>query len=114
MVGRIWGLTRQSVFIGFSRRGYKMRSKKYLPFQVFNGVKFSLKPSGYYHDSKGKRETMHKHVWEFYNGKIPKGHDIHHIDHNRANNKIENLSLHTKSEHAHLFNSGRNQYSKKI
>jgi NADH pyrophosphatase NudC (nudix superfamily) len=46
---------------------------------------------------------MHRVVWEFYNGKVPKGHHIHHKDENSWNNKPENLecieaSLHL-SEH---------------
>ena len=108
----MYGMTRQSVYCGFKRRGFNLRKLTPLPFQTFGGIKFSLKPSGYYHNSTGNRETMHKYVWEFYNGKIPKGHDIHHIDHNRANNEIENLALYTKSDHARLFNTGKNQYTK--
>jgi hypothetical protein len=42
---------------------------------------------------------MHIVVWEFYNGKVPKGHQIHHVDENKSNNSIENLRLMTAKEH---------------
>ena len=42
---------------------------------------------------------MHRYVWEFYNGKIPNGCEIHHIDGDHSNNTIENLQCLTKPEH---------------
>lgn len=36
---------------------------------------------------------MHRDVWMYYNGKIPKGYHIHHIDENTANNDISNLEM---------------------
>jgi hypothetical protein len=42
---------------------------------------------------------MHTVVWEFYNGKVPKGHHVHHIDGDKSDNSIENLELMTASEH---------------
>ena len=36
---------------------------------------------------------MHRYIWEQVNGSIPKGYDIHHIDHNKDNNDISNLEL---------------------
>jgi hypothetical protein len=43
--------------------------------------------------------SMHREVWEFYNGKIPDKMHIHHIDGNPANNAIENLEILTAKEH---------------
>ena len=45
-------------------------------------------------------------------GKIKKNYDIHHIDHNKANNNINNLELYSKTEHASKFATGNNQYGK--
>ncbi|HDM8285448.1 TPA: HNH endonuclease [Yersinia enterocolitica] len=41
----------------------------------------------------GKRRLAHRVIWEMLNGEISYGMQIDHIDHNRLNNKIENLRL---------------------
>lgn len=38
-------------------------------------------------------------VWEAFNGPIPKGYVIHHKDHNKLNDCLDNLQLMTNSEH---------------
>jgi len=111
-VGKLFGITRQSVYSGFKIRSYKLRVKKKLPYQLFQSKKYTKNNQGYYRKTDGNRQLMHIDVWEYYNEKIPTGHDIHHINHNRADNKIKNLELYTKSEHARKFSTGRNQYSK--
>ena len=71
--------------------------------QYFNGKEFE--PTGkyqYYREVGNFKNLMHRYVWEFYNGKIPKGYEIHHKDGNRANNTIENLQCLSKSEHQKL------------
>lgn len=57
--------------------------------------------TGYYlcHDGYGAGHRLHRDVWEFYNGKIPKGYDIHHKDHDKSNNDIDNLELLSKTDH---------------
>lgn len=112
-IGEMYGVTRQSVYEMFKRREYKLREKKKLPFKTFNGRKFTLRNTGYYGETSGKRESMHRVVWEFYNESIPKGYDIHHINHDKTDNRIENLEIYSKSEHAKLFSTGSNQFVKK-
>lgn len=111
-IGKMFGTTRQSVYAGFKCRGFKLRQKVELPFQMFNGIKFTLRNTGYYGMTNGDRTSMHRFVWEFHNGKIPNNHDIHHRDRNKANNKLENLELLSKNEHARKFATGNNQYTK--
>lgn len=48
--------------------------------------------------SKG-RNSEHRLIYEYYNGKIPNGNVIHHIDHNSQNNRIENLQSMTSEAH---------------
>lgn len=72
---------------------------------VFNGNKYSRDDrTGYYlcHDGYGAGHRLHRDVWEFYNCKIPKGYDIHHKDHDKSNNDIENLQLMKNGEHQKL------------
>lgn len=47
---------------------------------------------------RGNR-TLHRYVWEKYNGKVPKGYAVHHKDGNCQNNDISNLECISVSEH---------------
>lgn len=110
-VGVMFSMTRQAVWEGFKNRGLKLRTKKPLPHLFFNGLKYTLRNTGYYGLTNDDRRLMHRDVWEFYNGKILPNFDIHHIDGNRQNNDIKNLELYTKSEHSSKFSTGHNQHT---
>lgn len=113
-VAKAYQKTRQSVWELFKNRGWEMRRKpKPLPFMTFNGEKYTLRNNGYYGKTRGKRTLMHRDVWEFHNEPIPEGYDIHHRDHNKENNCIDNLECLHKAEHARLYATGNNQYTKK-
>lgn len=56
---------------------------------------------------RGKSVSIHRYVWEFYNGDIPEGFQIHHKDHNRANNALENLELVETTEHCRYHTKKR-------
>lgn len=77
--------------------------KDYPKRQYFNGLVFCRDDHyGYYRHSNKTGERpflMHRYVWEFYNGEIPSGYDVHHKDGNKSNNKIENLELIDRHEH---------------
>ena len=69
--------------------------------QVFDGIEFTEQENGYFrHSTLGL--LMHRYVWEYYHGKIPSGHDIHHIDFNKSNNDITNLQCLPRAEHKKL------------
>ena len=72
--------------------------------QDFNGTKYYL--CGNYFQADGAR--LHRDVWAFHNGPIPRGKDwhIHHVDHDRANNNGGNLELITASEHMRHHHAG--------
>ncbi len=77
-------------------------SMNYPKHQFFNGIKFTRdERTGYYLNST-IRKRMHRYVWEFYNGTIPKGYEIHHKDRNKANNSISNLEIMQKGKHSSL------------
>ena len=66
-----------------------------------------LKPSrdcyGYYRiqlwkQSIGKAYQVHRLVWSAFNGPIPEGMQVNHIDENPSNNSLSNLNLMTPKE----------------
>jgi len=65
----------------------------------YNGLKFTRDDrTGYYLNST-IRKRLHRYIWEYHNGEIPKGYQIHHIDHDKSNNDISNLSLTSGKAH---------------
>ena len=50
---------------------------------------------------------FHRYLWKKYNGEIPKGWVVHHIDHNKENNDISNLQCMDGKEHMGLHQSKR-------
>lgn len=60
-------------------------------FQYFDGLKFTRDDSTGYYLNSTNRIRMHRYVWEYYFGPIPPGKEIHHMDHDKANNNIDNL-----------------------
>ena len=63
--------------------------------QLFNGVLYNKEKNEHYY---GKL-SIQRAVWLYYNGVIPAGCHIHHVDEKPGNNKIENLRCVTKAEH---------------
>lgn len=53
---------------------------------------------GYYRECNGF--LLHHAVWAAVHGPVPDGHQVHHRDHDRANNGYDNLELLTRSEHS--------------
>lgn len=80
--------------------------------QSFNGERFYL--CGYYFQHNGKR--LHRAVWEYFNGAIPKGFQIHHKDGNRSNNDITNLELIEAEKHIkhHAKEESRREHGRKV
>lgn len=68
--------------------------------QYHYGKKFYLdKKTGYWISTTAPRIRAHVHVWNFFYGTIPKGFHIHHIDENKSNNDISNLTMITAKDH---------------
>lgn len=106
------GVTRQGIHKAFKLRGFELRVSNERPFQMLDGVKFSERNNGYYASTVGKRQLMHRYVWERHYGSIPHNHDIHHRDSVRGNNDPKNLDCLPKAEHARRYATGNNQYIK--
>lgn len=74
-------------------------SNCYPKHQYFNGIMFTRDEITNYYLISYNAQRMHRYVWEFYNGSIPEGKDVHHKDFNRANNNIDNLQMMDAHEH---------------
>lgn len=72
---------------------------------------------GLYDGKKSKNYSVHRFIWECFNGPIPDGLEVDHIDGNPMNNKLENLRLGTHKENCNNPNTKRkkkkNAYNKK-
>ena len=61
--------------------------------------KYKLSHKGYYTISiNGKGHSIHRLVWEAFNGEIPTNMQIDHIDCVKTNNKLNNLRLVTPKQ----------------
>ena len=69
--------------------------------QEFNGLRYWARVSKYYSRStrRGGARRLHRDVWEYHNGPIPKGYHVHHKDTDRKNNQPDNLELRPASKH---------------
>lgn len=82
-----------------SRAKY-IKKREDLEYQTFNGETFyRYKNERYFSKGTGR---LHKSVWGFYNGDVPKGYEVHHKDFDSANNDISNLICITKEEHREM------------
>lgn len=69
--------------------------------QIFDGKRYKLYKGQRYFKRYDKKTSktgvkyLHRAVWEYHNGEIPKDRVIDHINRNRSDNRIENLRLAT-------------------
>lgn len=83
---------------------------------IFDNLVFRRdKKTGYYLNAK-THKRLHVYVWEYFNGKVSKGCEIHHKDFNKSNNEIDNLQMLTKKEHTSLHGQlwDEERYKKQI
>jgi hypothetical protein len=80
-----------------------------------------IRNDGYYYISSCKDgfngKSVHRLIWEaFYKKEIPEGYDIHHVDHNKLNNAIQNLQCVSHSKHVSFHNKGKkhSEHSKRM
>lgn len=50
---------------------------------------------------------LHRDIWEFHNGPIPEGYQVHHKDGDHLNNDIRNLECITRARHEELHSAER-------
>ena len=68
---------------------------------IFNGLKFRRdKKTGYYLNSN-IHKRLHVYVWEYFNGKVADGYQVHHKK-GKQNNDIEFLESLSQKEHMRI------------
>lgn len=72
----------------------RSRKNRILKFRIVSGY-FRLKLSK---NNKVKDFFVHRLVWEAFNGPIPKGMQVNHINEDKTDNRLENLNLMTPKE----------------
>lgn len=62
------------------------------------------------------RSRLHRVVYEWHHGRIPKGYHVHHVDEDRRNNQPGNLALMAESAHRklHMLQPERREVSRRI
>lgn len=72
----------------------------------------NLNSEGYYAITSVKEgncgKLLHRLIYEDEVGPIPDGYHVHHINHNKIDNSIENLQALSLSEHSRLHTTGKN------
>ena len=113
-VAKMMGVSRQTVYTRFKRRGLDMRTRpEPLPFVEYNGRKYTVGMNGYLRATEGDRELLHRAIWNREVGAIPDGFEIHHIDHDKTHNEVSNFECLSKEDHARLYAIGCNQFGHK-
>lgn len=113
-IGKMVCASRQAIWGLLKNHKVKTREKKLLPFIMYDNKKWTIsKTTGYYRQTINRKEhiSLHRYVYEKETGqKIPAGYDIHHIDCDKTNNKLENLECLPKAEHTKKYSPHHNQY----
>lgn len=87
-------------------------AKRYNPKGELKVLRPRIHPSGYLYyglfvgtgkDSVRYWRRGHRLVWEAFNGKIPAGFEINHIDVDKHNNSLDNLELVTHVENVRKY-----------
>jgi hypothetical protein len=99
-VGKLFRVTRQSVYAAFKSHGLSTR-KKPTPAHVvvFMGKRYTRRPHGYFASTDKTRTYLHRDIWVSIHGQVPPGMEIHHKDENPANNHPANLVAMSGREH---------------
>ena len=102
----VYGKAKQNVWAAFKARGYRLRARVELPTILWMGRKYTLR-NGYFYGTlkRDHSRPLHRDIWMHFNGAIPDGHYIHHINGVKTDNRIENLSPMKRSDHSRLHST---------
>lgn len=105
-----FSVTRQAMHKILKRRGVEMRQPNLQPVIEWNGRRFTLRENGYYAETTGEREYLHRAMWIAANGPIPDGYEVHHKNGNKEVNEFSNFELLSNVEHGKAHGFAGNQY----
>lgn len=110
-IANIYNMSRQAVHERLKRNKVEMRTKKVLPYIMYDGIKFTRSSTTCYYRStqRDKHITLHRYKYEKEKGSIPIDWDVHHKDFNKLNNDISNLEAMPREEHSRLHMLERNK-----
>jgi hypothetical protein len=108
------GITEQAIWQRLRMSGIKLRNHKEATILAFKNGRLKVQKGLNHHSWKGGRfkdrngyiyinngrKSEHRVVWEKANGKIPKGHIIHHLNGIRDDNRLENLCSLPRKRHS--------------
>lgn len=85
---------------------YSFHMGKHGPSVEYAGVKWHPRKDGYYQNKN--RGLLHRYVWAEANGSIPRGMHVHHKNHIKSDNRLENLALLRRTDHLAEHEEHRN------
>lgn len=118
--GKLYGVTRQSMWDIFHRRGLKLQDRNFKRQRRYRGRTYTPGKSGYWRDTifgrdkkpPGFEVQLHRRKWADKHGPIPKGCCIIFKDGNRDNCSLRNLQMLTHDEQQKQRGSkGENQFT---
>lgn len=94
-IAAAYGISRQSVHSAFKLRSLPLRPQAPIlrPCVAWGGHTWTLKADGYYYRTRRPRSSLHRAVWIERHGIPPAGMVVHHRNHDKSDNRIENLCL---------------------
>lgn len=64
---------------------------------TYDGVRWHPRKDGYYQNKH--RGLLHRFMWEQANGPIPDGMQVHHRNHDKRDNRLDNFALVSAADH---------------
>lgn len=71
----------------------------------YNGLRFCRDDETGYYRNSNNRLLLHRYIYETKLGPIPSGHEVHHKDTDKSNNKTDNLEIILSNIHKKLHGS---------
>lgn len=81
--------------------------------KILNGASLEIRPKPKYNYIRfnSYKKLAHRVIWEIYNGPIPEGMIIHHINGDKKDNRIDNLKMVSFIEHMVLHRKANKFYT---